>query len=60
FFQLEEKHVLLKIAATKCYESQKGRDYLDEGYLRGIVRSHGVQIGVPFAEVFETDRYIFR
>ena len=60
FYQLDEKHVELKIAATKCYESQKGREYLDEDYLRGIVRSHGVQIGVRYAEVFETDRYIIR
>ena len=38
----------------------KTREYLDEDYLRGIVRSHGVQIGVRYAEVFETDRYIIR
>ena len=60
FFPLNTSHVDLKVAATNCYESQKGRNYLDENYIRGIIRSHGMQIGVEFAEVFETDRFIIK
>lgn len=58
FIALEEHHVKKKISATKCYESQKNRDYMDDNYIRGVVRAHGVQIGVKYAEVFETERWI--
>lgn len=58
FFILEEQHVEKKILATKCYESQKDRDYLNDDYIRGVMRAHGVQIGVKYAEVFETERWI--
>jgi len=60
FFVLEEHHVEKKILATKCYESQKSRDYLNEDYIRGVMYAHGVQIGVKYAEVFENDRWIER
>jgi LmbE family N-acetylglucosaminyl deacetylase len=58
FTKLDECHVDKKILATKCYESQKGRDYLNDDYIRGVMRSHGVQIGVKYAEVFECVRWI--
>lgn len=60
FFSLEDRHVEKKIKATKCYESQTGRDYLNEDYIRGVMRAHGVQIGTKYAEVFETDRWIIQ
>ncbi len=60
FFSLEDNHVEKKILATKCYESQTGRDYLNEDYVKGLMRAHGVQIGVKYAEVFETDRWIIQ
>lgn len=58
FSTLEDHHVERKISAIKCYLSQRGRDYSNEDYLKGIMRAHGVQIGVKYAEVFETDRWI--
>lgn len=58
FIVLEEQHVEKKILATKCYESQKSKGYFNDDYIRGIMRAHGVQIGVKYAEVFETERWI--
>jgi N-acetylglucosamine malate deacetylase 1 len=58
FFPLNKNHVDLKISSTKCYRSQFGKNYMDENYILGLIRAHGVQIGVEYAEVFETDRYI--
>ena len=58
FFSLDECHVEKKINATKCYESQKDRDYMNDDYIRGVMRAHGVQIGVKYAEVFEAERWI--
>lgn len=60
FFQLQKRHVDQKIHATACYISQKRRDYSNPEYIRGIIRSHGVQIGVEYAEVFETNRLIIK
>jgi LmbE family N-acetylglucosaminyl deacetylase len=47
-----------KIAAIKCYESQKGRNYATEEFLRGLAITRGVQIGKKYAEVFEVIRWI--
>ena len=58
FFSLAEHHVEKKIQATKCYISQNGRDYMNDDYIRGVMRAHGVQIGVKYAEVFEAERWI--
>jgi len=58
FIKLELRHVQKKIEAIKLYESQLDRDYADPEYITGLARAHGVQIGVQFAEVFETVRWI--
>ena len=60
FFQLDKSHIDIKIAATKCYQSQVARDYSDPNYIEGIARAHGVQIGLQYAEVFESERYIIK
>lgn len=60
FSSLEERHIEKKIESTKCYKSQYGRDYLNPDYVKGVMRAHGVQIGVKYAEVFETDRWIMQ
>ncbi|HEY9168511.1 MAG TPA: PIG-L deacetylase family protein [Lutibacter sp.] len=60
FFQLSKQFVEQKIKATACYISQKERAYADPEYIKGVTRAHGVQIGVKFAEVFETNRMIFK
>ena len=58
FISLEERHLDVKTAAMACYESQKFRPYAGEDYLKGLARCRGVQIGRPYAEAFETVRWI--
>ena len=58
YVTLEERHVEKKIAAVERYISQRGRIYASGEYIRALAMSHGVQIGRPYAEVFETDRWI--
>jgi len=60
FFYLEEKHILKKIAALKEYKSQAHRSYANEEFIRGLALTRGVQIGAPFAEVFDIVRWIVR
>lgn len=60
FYCLDEIDIKVKIEATACYKSQNGRDYSDPEYLKGVCRAHGVRIGVKYAEVFETNRMIFK
>lgn len=58
FFSLREQDVQCKIAALKCYESQKFRGYTDERYVRALALTRGVQIGVELAEAFEVLRWV--
>lgn len=57
FVKLEKRHVDQKIEMLNEYESQIGRrNYFEEDYLRGLVRTRGVQIGNTYAEGFEVIR----
>jgi N-acetylglucosamine malate deacetylase 1 len=58
FISFGESELQRKIAAIKCYESQKGRNYTTEEFLRGLAITRGVQIGKKYAEVFEVIRWI--
>lgn len=58
FICCDEIDVNKKIEAIKCYYSQKNRDYASDDFIRGLLRTHGVQIGHKFAEVFEIPRMI--
>jgi LmbE family N-acetylglucosaminyl deacetylase len=58
FVVLEEQDLRSKIAALKCYESQKFRGYTDERYVRALAVTRGVQIGVELAEAFEVLRWV--
>jgi len=58
FSCVDEIDVAKKVEAIKCYLSQAGRDYADESFIRGLLITHGVQIGHKFAEVFEIPRLI--
>lgn len=59
FCELEEKHIVNKVRALKCYESQKFRPYANEEFIRSLASVRGVQIGVKYAEVFEVIRLVF-
>lgn len=60
FCCVEEADVQKKIDALKCYASQRGRQYTQEEFLRGLLITHGVQIGHRYAEVFEVPRLIVK
>ena len=38
--------------------SQRGRDYTQPEFIRSLAHVRGVQIGVPYAEVFEAPRIV--
>ena len=58
FVKLNEFHINQKIKALKCYESQMGRPYASEEFIRSLAITRGTQIGVKYAEVFEVIRWI--
>ena len=59
FIKLEKRHVEHKVNAIACYESQKRRPYAAPDCTFGQARTHGVQVGCEYAEVFELVRWIF-
>ena len=58
YFKLSSAHIDKKVGAIACYETQQMRSYSDEAFTRGLARTHGVQVGCEFAEVFEVVRCI--
>jgi len=59
FVKLEHADIEMKLEMLGKYESQIGRrDYFEEDYLRGLLRTRGVQIGSQFAEGFEVIRLV--
>ena len=55
---VEEQDVQKKIEAVKCYTSQANRSYTKDQFIKGLLVTHGVQIGAEYAEVFEIPRII--
>ena len=55
---LEERHLEAKVRALECYRSQQHRNYANEEYIRNLARTHGIEIGRPFAECFEVVRWV--
>lgn len=47
-----------KISAIECYKSQATRPYVTQEYIKSLLITHGVQVGVDYAEVFEVPRLI--
>lgn len=60
FVFLEERDLQRKIEALKCYESQAGKSYASEEFIRSLARTRGTQIGTKYAEVFEVIRWIIK
>lgn len=58
FFALSEDDVMIKINALKQYKSQYSRDYMQSENILSILKTHGIQIGVKYAEVFEVPRLV--
>lgn len=59
FVKLERRHIEQKMAAIACYETQRNRPYTAQDFTIGQARTHGVQVGCDYAEVFELVRWIF-
>ncbi len=60
FIILSERNVNQKIHALDAYNSQKGRSYANEEFIRSLARTRGVQIGSRYAEAFEVIRWVMR
>ncbi|MCD4712904.1 MAG: hypothetical protein K8R73_06435, partial [Clostridiales bacterium] len=60
FITLEKRHILKKIEALKCYQSQMHRNYLTEDAIWGIARLRGAQLEGGYAEAFEVLRWIIK
>lgn len=58
FNVIKKEHLDTKIEALKCYESQYGRSYATEDFIRSLAITRGTQIGQHFAEAFEAVRVI--
>ena len=60
FIILSEGNINAKIEALDAYNSQKGRSYANEEFIRSLARTRGVQIGSRYAEAFEVIRWVIR
>ena len=58
FVSLEREHVERKVAALACYESQQHRNYANPEYVWNLARTHGINVGREYAEVFEVYRVV--
>ena len=58
FVSLDDAHLEKKVAALKAYESQAGRPYASEEFLRSWARTRGTQIGTRYAESFDVIRWV--
>ncbi len=60
FVILSEEHINSKLYALDAYNSQKGRTYANEEFIRSLARTRGVQIGSRYAEAFEVIRWVMK
>jgi LmbE family N-acetylglucosaminyl deacetylase len=58
FVPLNGRHVRKKVEALRAYQSQSGKAYTSEEFIFSLARTRGVQIGVQYAECFETIRWV--
>jgi len=58
FIILSEENISQKIHVLDAYNSQKGRSYANEEFIRSLARMRGVQIGSRYAEAFEVIRLV--
>jgi LmbE family N-acetylglucosaminyl deacetylase len=58
FTKLDPEHVELKVEAMRRYESQAGRFYATDEFIRSLAVTRGIQIGVRYAEAFQVFRWL--
>jgi N-acetylglucosamine malate deacetylase 1 len=58
FIRLEQRHVDTKVSALREYESQRGKAYASESFIKSLAHMRGVSIDSEFAEAFEVVRWV--
>jgi N-acetylglucosamine malate deacetylase 1 len=58
YISLERAHVERKVDALGCYASQQHRNYANPEHIWTRARTHGINIGRDYAEVFEVYRVV--
>lgn len=58
FVRVSEEDVHNKILALQQYKSQNNRQYVKPDSILAILRTHGMQVGSDYAEVFEVPRIV--
>ena len=58
YFGLERRHVERKVAALERYASQQHRRYADPEYVWNLARTHGINVNLEYAEVFQVYRVV--
>ena len=58
YVALERSHLERKVAALGKYASQQHRNYADPEYITNVARTHGINVGRDYAEVFEVYRVV--
>lgn len=60
FFPVTEQQMQRKCELLQSYRSQteKGRPYFSETFVKGLARTRGVQVSAEYAEAFEVVRWI--
>ena len=58
YFSLTGAHIEKKVAALEKYASQQHRRYANAEYVRSVARTHGINVNLEYAEVFQVYRVI--
>ncbi|MBD0289707.1 MAG: PIG-L family deacetylase [Thermoleophilia bacterium] len=58
YVSLRREHVERKVDALACYASQQHRNYANPEHIWTRARTHGINIGREYAEVFEVYRVV--
>jgi len=60
FIVFQQEHMEKKLQALKCYKSQASKSYANSEFIIGLAKVRGAQVGVEYAEAFETIRWVIR
>jgi LmbE family N-acetylglucosaminyl deacetylase len=58
YVALDNAHLERKVAALEKYESQQHRKYANAEYIWNVARTHGINVGREYAEVFTVYRLV--
>jgi LmbE family N-acetylglucosaminyl deacetylase len=58
YIALDRGHLERKVAALSKYASQQHRKYADSEYIWNLARTHGINVGREYAEVFTVYRVV--